>query len=64
MTLELFDLLGRQVATLAEGEHPAGAHTVEYDLREAGGTPLRAGVYFYRLRAGTFEDQRKLTVLR
>ena len=61
--LDVFDLLGRKVATLAEGEHPAGAHTVEYALREAGGAPLRAGIYVYRLRAGTFEHQRKLTVL-
>jgi galactose oxidase-like protein len=61
--LEVFDLLGRKVATLAEGEHPAGAHTVEYDLRGPGGAPLRAGIYVYRLRTGTFEDQRKLTVL-
>ena len=63
VTLEVFDLLGRKVTTLADGAHPAGAHRIEYDLREAGGTPLRAGVYVYRLRAGTFEDQRKLTVL-
>ena len=63
MALEVFDLLGRRVATLVEGEHPAGAHKVEHDLREVGGASLRAGVYVYRLRAGTFEDQRKLTVL-
>ena len=63
VTLEVFDLLGRKLATLAQGEHPAGAHTVEYDLREAGGEPLRAGVYVYRLRAGTFVERRKLTVL-
>jgi galactose oxidase-like protein len=63
VTLEVFDLLGRKMATIAQGEHPAGAHTVEWDLRGAGGALLRAGIYVYRLRAGTFEDQRKLTVL-
>jgi galactose oxidase-like protein/glyoxal oxidase-like protein/Kelch motif protein len=63
VALEVFDLLGRKVATLAQGEHPAGAHAVEYDLRQADGAPLRAGVYVYRLRAGTFVERRKLTVL-
>jgi hypothetical protein len=61
--LDVFDLLGRRVATLAEGEYPAGVHAVDYDLRESGGGPLPAGVYVYRLQAGTFVERRKLTVL-
>jgi hypothetical protein len=63
LTLEVFDLLGRKVATLTRGELPAGAHTVDWDLRDAGGAPVRSGVYIYRLVAGEFRARRKMGVL-
>ena len=40
----VYDALGRQVALLAEGEHPVGRHTVAFD-----GTGLSAGVYTVRV---------------
>ncbi len=61
--LEVFDLLGRRVATLAQGEYPAGSHTVEWDLRGGGGAPVRAGIYVYRLQSKEFRAQRKLSVV-
>jgi len=42
--LEVFDLLGRKVATLVNEVRPAGTFTVDFD-----GTKLVSGVYFYRL---------------
>ena len=63
VTLEVFDLLGRRVTTLADGRYPAGTHTIDWDLREARGTRARPGVYVYRLTTGQFTAQRKLTVL-
>jgi hypothetical protein len=45
--LAVFDLLGRRVATLAQGSMPAGRHA-----REWKGTNVNAGVYFVRLRVG------------
>lgn len=57
--LEVFDALGRRVATLADGEQAAGAHEVTWDA----GT-LASGVYIARLvSAGSVETQR-LTLLR
>ena len=47
VTLEVYDVLGRTVATLAEGLRPAGQHTARFD---ASGLP--SGIYLYRLRAG------------
>lgn len=59
VTLTVFDMVGHTVATLAEGERPAGYHRVTFDA--AG---LASGVYFYRLLAGEFVDTRRLVVLR
>ncbi|MDR9447269.1 MAG: T9SS type A sorting domain-containing protein [Balneolaceae bacterium] len=46
VTLEVFDMVGRRVATLAEGPQAAGYHTATFD-----GRSLASGVYIYRLRA-------------
>ncbi len=61
--LEVFDILGRRVATLVDATYPAGSHDVEWIQRDAGGSPLRPGVYSYRLSAGEFRARRKLTVI-
>jgi hypothetical protein len=47
--LELYDLMGRRVRTLASGVHSAGMHASVWDGRDEGGDPVRAGVYFVRL---------------
>jgi hypothetical protein len=61
--LEVFDVSGRLVKVLAEGKYPAGVHAVAWDKRDAAGRAASAGVYFYRLEAGTFRDQRKMVLL-
>jgi galactose oxidase-like protein len=61
--LEVFDLLGRKVATLADGVYPAGFHSLEWNLRDARGAPVRPGVYVYRMAAGEFHARRKMSVL-
>lgn len=45
--LSVYDLIGKEVATLVEGVLPAGRHDIDFD-----GQDLPNGVYFYRLNAG------------
>ncbi len=59
VTLKVFDLLGNEVAVLLDKEVDAGEHTVVFDSIN-----LPAGVYFYRMEAGRFTDEKKLVVLR
>jgi photosystem II stability/assembly factor-like uncharacterized protein len=47
--LGVFDLAGRRVRTLADGEHGAGRHDVAWDGRDDAGRAVRAGSYRYRL---------------
>ena len=61
--LEVFDLAGRRVRVLAERSYAPGRWTVEWDRRDGAGSPMRPGVYLYRLRAGTFQSQRKMVLL-
>jgi uncharacterized membrane protein len=47
--LAVFDASGRRVATLVDGEQPAGPHSATWDGRSAGGERVAAGLYFARL---------------
>ena len=57
--LVVYDLLGREVAVLAEGATEAGYHRVRFD-----GAGLPSGVYVVRLTAGTFVETARMTLLR
>jgi hypothetical protein len=57
--LKVFDMLGRQVATLVNEEMNAGDHQVRW---EASG--MASGVYVYRLESGGFSSAKKLLLLR
>ena len=51
--VQIYDLNGRLVRTLFEGERPAGAHAVRWDGRNELGGTVSVGVYFCRLMAGS-----------
>jgi len=55
--LELFDVLGRKLATLVSATQDAGSYTVSVS---ASALNLSSGVYLYRLTAGTFMDTKKM----
>jgi hypothetical protein len=57
--VEVFDIVGRRVAILADREYSAGYHGVRLDARNFGG-----GVYFFRLTASGFVETRKLILVK
>ena len=59
VSLTVYDLLGRDVATLVSEEMPAGLHEVNWNA-----SVLPSGVYIYRLRAGSFSESKKIILLR
>lgn len=59
VTLRVYDLLGREVATLVDGRTPAGSHVARFDA-----STLASGVYVYRLTAGGSVQVRKMTLVR
>ncbi len=59
VTLRIYDVLGREIATLVNGNESAGIHTVNFDASR-----LPSGVYFYRLKAGDFTATKKMLMLK
>ena len=59
VTLEVYDMLGREVKILVNERQTSGYHSVTFN---AGSLP--SGVYFYRLQDGTFSSTKKLLLLK
>ncbi|MGA9119979.1 MAG: phospholipase D-like domain-containing protein, partial [Bacteroidota bacterium] len=57
--LVVYDVLGREVAILANGRYPAGVFSFNFD-----GTNLATGVYFYQLEAAGFVQVKKMTLVK
>ena len=57
--LEVFDLLGRRVATLVNEWMQAGRHEIPFDASR-----LASGIYVYRIQAGNFIQTRRMTFIK
>jgi hypothetical protein len=58
VSLTVLDILGREVLVLVNEKREIGDHEVKFD-----GSNFACGVYFYRLRAGSFVQTREMLLL-
>jgi aminopeptidase N len=67
-SLKVYDLLGKEVATLVNEEMPAGSHQVEFNSHS--GLPsgevrdLNSGVYFYKIESGNYTETKKMVLIK
>ena len=59
VTLEVYDVLGKEVATLVNEIKPIGSYEVSFDASH-----LSSGIYFYKLQAGNFIETKKMILLK
>ena len=59
VTLKVFDLLGKEIATLVNENRQQGSHQVSFDASR-----LPSGVYIYRLTAGPFSETKKMLLVK
>ena len=59
VTLKVYDILGREVATLVNEEKPAGTYEVQF-----AGRGLTSGIYFYQLKSGNYLETKKMILIK
>lgn len=59
VTLIVYDMLGREIITLVNEELSAGKHEANFDA-----SGFNSGVYFYRLKAGSFVETKKMVLMK
>jgi len=62
-SIRVYDVAGRLVKMLVGGTAEAGPHDIVWNATDDGGRRVGAGVYFYRLDAGSWRSQRKIVFL-
>ena len=62
--LVVYDAAGRTVRTLVQEAQPAGRYGVRWDATDDSGHRVASGIYHYRLKAGSFEETRKMVLLK
>ena len=64
VTIKVYDILGREAATLVNEEKPAGSYEMQFYSHSVEGKNLTSGIYFYQLKAGDFVEARKMILLK
>ena len=64
VNLVIYDILGREVKVLVNGIQPSGYHQTIWDGRDHSGKSVSAGMYFYRIQAGSFSKVQKMVLLK
>lgn len=64
VSLDVFDVLGRRIATLIDRVMDAGGYTITWNGIDSAGRPASSGIYFYRLSTDFGSKQAKMTLLK
>jgi flagellar hook assembly protein FlgD len=65
ISLKIFDISGRLVATLKSNEFEApGRHEIVWRGRDHSGQLVAAGVYFYRMEGGSFNQTQRMVLVK
>jgi hypothetical protein len=63
-SLEVYNILGQKIATLASGRLPGGDHEIQWNGRDDHGVALSSGLYMLRLASGGHVAHKKMVILK
>ncbi|MBU8921963.1 MAG: T9SS type A sorting domain-containing protein, partial [Bacteroidales bacterium] len=64
VSLKIYNVAGQLVRMLVNEERDAGSYSEIWDGTSDSGSKVASGVYFYRMKTGSFEQNRKMVLLR
>ena len=64
VSIVVYDMQGKQVATLVSGEQAAGSHSVSWNGMDSNGMSVASGIYFYTLATDSFKETRRMMLVK
>ncbi len=64
VSLEIYNIKGQKVKTLADGIYEKGEHMVNWDGNDDSGKPVSSGIYFYKLKDGRYTSTKKMILMK
>ena len=64
VSIKIFDMLGREIMVLEDAHILAGYRSVKWDGKDRNGISVSGGIYFYQLKTASFEQTKKMILLR
>ena len=64
VSLQIYDLHGRQVRKLEDEVQSPGVHSVVWKGKDERGIDVASGIYLFQIKAGEYSSAKKMTVLR
>ncbi len=63
VSIKVYDMSGKLVNTVCSSRLDTGKHSIDWDLKDKANKKVKAGVYFYTVKAGSFKEVKKLVVI-
>lgn len=64
VSLKVFDLLGKEVASLVNEKQSTGEYVVPFSINQISGNKISSGIYFYTLNVGDFRETKKMILIK
>jgi L-ascorbate metabolism protein UlaG (beta-lactamase superfamily) len=64
VSLKIYNVLGKEIRTLGNGDQPQGDHRVFWDGRDERGQPVTSGVYLYKIEVAGFVQVKKMVLVK
>ncbi len=64
VSLEVYNILGQKIMTLADGHYEAGYHTIQWNGTDENGRAVASGIYLYRLVSDFGADNKKMILMK
>ena len=64
VNISVYDMRGNLIKNLLESTQSPGPKTVRWDATDSRGNMVSAGVYFYKIKAGSFIQTKKMILLK
>ena len=63
VSIEIYSILGQKIKTWEYIDQPAGEYTINWKGEDEWGRRVSSGIYFLQMKAGSYKQMRKMTIM-